>query len=86
MEEFSFYALWTALGIFMLIYYLRRSHTFRSILWGIFTGLAGLILLHYFGGIINFSPELNLFNITQAGILGIPGVLLMLIMHFILKI
>lgn len=84
MEEFSFYALWAALGIFMLIYYLRRRHTVRSILWGMLTGLTGLILLHYFGGVISFSPELNLFNITQAGILGIPGIVLMVIMHFVL--
>ncbi len=84
MEEFSFYALWAALGIFMLIYYLRRKHTIRSILWGTLTGLTGLILLHYFGGIISFSPELNLFNIAQAGILGIPGVVLMVIIHFVL--
>lgn len=84
MEGFSFYALWTALGIFMIIYYLRRSHTLRSALWGMFTGFAGLILLHYFGSVLGYSPELNLFNISTAGILGIPGVVLMLIMHFVI--
>ncbi len=84
MEGFSFYALWAAVGVFMFIYYLRRAHTVRSILWGTLTGLVGLIMLHYFGGIISFSPELNLFNIAQAGILGIPGVVLMVIMHFVL--
>ncbi len=84
MEKFSFYALWAALGAFMLIYYLRRTHTVRAVLWGTLTGITGLIMLHYFGGIISFSPEINLFNIVQAGILGIPGAVLMVIMHFVL--
>ena len=82
MEQVSFWMIWVTLGAGMFIYYLRRFHTVRSLLWGTLTGLAGLILLHYCGGWIGFSPELNLFNIMQAGILGIPGVIMMAVLHF----
>lgn len=84
MEKIGFYGLWAALGVFMLIYYLRRQHTFASILRGTLTGLGALILLHYLGGIAGYSPEMNLFNIMQAGLLGLPGVVLMTVIHFLL--
>lgn len=84
MESIGFYGLLTASGIFMLIYYVRRKHPFLSALRGSLSGLAGLVLMHYLGGIIGFSPEMNLFNIIQAALLGIPGVVLMTVTHFIL--
>ena len=83
MESIGFYGLWAAAGVFMLIYYLRRKHPFLSVLRGSLSGLAGLILLHYLGGLIGFSPEMNIFNIMQAALLGIPGVILMTVMHFL---
>lgn len=82
MENIGFYGLLAASGIFMLIYYIRRKHPFLSALRGSISGLAGLVLMHYLGGIIGFSPEMNLFNITQAALLGIPGVVLMTVTHF----
>ena len=36
------------------------------------------------GGWIGFEPEVNFFNLMQAGILGVPGVLLMMAVHFFL--
>lgn len=84
MEEFSFYVVWAALAGFMLVYYLRRQHRVRSMLWGTLTGLAGLILLHYSGRFTGFSPEFSLFNIMQSCLLGIPGVILMSVCHFVL--
>lgn len=79
METTSFWLIWAVLGAAMLIYYMRCRHKLRSMLWGITSGLAGLVLLHYFGSGIGFSPELNLFNIMQAGILGVPGVVMMVV-------
>ncbi len=83
MEQLSFWMIWAVIGIGMFVYYLRRFHTVRSMLWGTGTGLAALLLLHYCGGIIGFSPQLNLFNLIQAGLLGVPGVILMTIVHFL---
>ena len=84
MEGFSFWIIWAVLGTAMLIYYMRCRHTIGSMLWGITSGLAGLTLLHYFGSGIGFSPELNLFNIMQAGILGVPGVVMMAVGSIVL--
>ena len=84
MENLSFWLIWAALGAAMLIYYLRCYRTFRSMLWGVSGGLVLLVLMHYCGGFIGFVPELNLFNIMQAGVLGVPGVVLMAVVNIIL--
>lgn len=84
MEEMSFWLIWAMLGGAMLIYYIRCTHTVRSMLWGAISGVAALVLVHYAGAVIGFSPELNLFNIMQSGILGIPGVALMAAAHIFL--
>lgn len=47
-------------------------------------GVAALFLLHYFGHWIGFSPEISLFNFMQAVVLGVPGVVLMTVVHFLL--
>ncbi len=84
MEMLSFWLIWGVLGAVMLIYYMRCAHKIRSVLWGTVSGLAGLVLMHYFGGGIGFSPEFNLFNIMQSAILGIPGVVLMSIANLVI--
>lgn len=83
MENIGFYGLWAAAGIFMVVYYIKRKHPFLAVLKGSLSGLAVLVLLHYLGGIIGFAPEMNLFNIMQAVLLGLPGMVLMTVMHFI---
>lgn len=84
MEILSFCGMWTAAGIIMAVYYIRCRHTLRAFLRGMLTGILLLVLMHYFGGAVGFAPEINLFNIMQAGILGLPGVVLMTAAHFIL--
>lgn len=82
MEHIVFWAIWVVLGIGMSFYYLRRRHVIRSLLRGMLTGVAALFLMHYFGNWIGFSPEINLFNLMQAAVLGIPGVILLTVVHF----
>jgi hypothetical protein len=84
METITFWLIWGALGVGMLIYYCRRQHPVRSLLWGTLTGLTGLLLLHYCGTWIGFTPAISLFHLMQAGILGIPGVIMMTVLHFVL--
>ncbi|MDE6088134.1 MAG: pro-sigmaK processing inhibitor BofA family protein, partial [Oscillospiraceae bacterium] len=48
------------------------------------TGLCVLFLLHFFGGRIGFSPELNLTNLLTCGIFGIPGAGLLLLSQLFL--
>jgi hypothetical protein len=48
------------------------------------SGMAALLVLHYFGESINFAPELSLFNTMTALILGVPGVIMMLTINLFL--
>ena len=36
------------------------------------------------GRFFGFSPALNLLHLVQAGVLGVPGVILMVVLHFTL--
>ena len=73
MEQIVFWAIWAALAVFMGYFYLHHAHGIRSFLRGTGTGLVALLLLHELGGWIGFAPEVNGFNLMQAGILGVPG-------------
>ena len=84
MEQVVFWTIWAALAVFMGYFYLHHAHGIRSFLRGTGTGLVALLLLHELGGWIGFAPEVNGFNLMQAGILGVPGVLLMMAVHFFL--
>ena len=47
-------------------------------------GFVGLALLNIVGGPIGISLNINWFNALVSGILGIPGVLLLLLFKYIL--
>jgi hypothetical protein len=63
------------------MYYARRKHTFKSVLLGMGSGAAALLLLHYFGAPLGYQPELGLFNMSTALVLGVPGVALIFIVN-----
>ena len=68
MEEVVFWGIWAVLGM----------------LAGVGRGFLALLLVHYGGGFFGFSPALNLLHLVQAGVLGVPGVILMVVLHFTL--
>lgn len=82
MNEVIFWAVWGILGIVMLVYYLRRKHRIRSFLAGAGSGLLALLVVHYGGCFIGYTPALNLLHLIQSLILGVPGVILMIVLHF----
>ena len=47
-------------------------------------GFLLLWLINFFGGALGIALELSLFNALIVGVLGIPGVLLLLAIHFFL--
>ena len=47
-------------------------------------GFVLLWLINFFGGGIGIALELSLLNAVIVGLLGIPGVLLLLAVHFLL--
>ncbi len=67
----------------MLIYYIRRRRKFLSAFFGVFSGLAALVLLNKFGGGLGIDLPLNLFNICGSAVLGIPFVALLIIVNIL---
>lgn len=47
-------------------------------------GFAALFLLNFFGAFVGLSLEVNLVNAAISGILGFPGVILLLLFQYIL--
>jgi hypothetical protein len=84
MSDIVFYGIWVIVGIIMLVYYTKRKRTLMSSIIGMGSGMAALLILHYFGSGINFTPELSMFNTMTALILGVPGVVLMLVINLFL--
>ena len=80
MQEVIFWGIWAVLGLIMLLYYLRRKRRVLSLLVGAGSGLLALLVVHY-GGI---SPVLNPLHLVQSAVLGVPGVILMVVLHFTL--
>lgn len=75
---------WGILGfvcLLMLLYYLRRRRKVRSVLVGGGTGLLALLCVHAYGDAIGISLPLTSFNLVTAGVLGVPGVGLLLILQ-----
>lgn len=84
MEETIFWGIWGMLGVIMFSYYLRRKHPIRSIVVGTGSGLLALLLVHYGGSFIGYVPTLNLLHILQSMILGVPGVIFMVVLHYVI--
>ncbi len=47
------------------------------------SGFIALVILNFFGGIVGLSLTVNLINCLVAGILGLPGVVLLLILKYL---
>lgn len=76
MNDVIFKGIWVLLGIIMLRYYAKRKNTVKSAFFGMISGGIVLMLMHYYGNYIGFSPPLNLFNTMVSLVLGVPGVIL----------
>ena len=48
------------------------------------TGFVALFLLNFFGGFIGLSLGINWFNAIVVGVLGVPGVALLLLLKYLL--
>ena len=72
------------MGLIMLLYYLRRKRRVLSLLVGAGGGLLALLVVHYGGSLVGISPVLNPLHLVQSAVLGVPGVILMVVLHFTL--
>ena len=82
MNDVIFWSVWAGLALVMILYYFRRMLPIRSMLTGTIGGLAARLLVHYGGHLFGFTPALNALHLLQSAILGIPGVILMIALHF----
>jgi len=46
-------------------------------------GFIALVILNFFGGLVGLSLTVNLINCLVAGILGLPGVVLLLVLKYV---
>lgn len=71
------FGLYAGAALLLLFFYIRRKKRIRTFLLGGTSGLASLILLHFYGGAIGFAPTLCWFNLAVSVLLGIPGVVML---------
>ncbi len=64
-------------AILLILFYIRQRKRIRCFLLGSISGIASLVLLHFFGDAIGYAPTLCLFNLAVAAFLGVPGVILL---------
>ena len=69
--------------VIMLIYYLKREKKILSMIIGIFTGGAALLIVNKYGIILGLDIPLNLFNVLGSVILGSPFVVFLVIMNIL---
>ena len=73
------------LGVVVLLRLLAKPIRFVfKLLINTVLGFILLWLVNFFGGAIGIALELSLLNALVVGFLGIPGVLLLLAIHFFL--
>ena len=67
----------------VFVYYMRRKRKLLSLIIGGISGFAALLLLNHFGGMIEYKPPLNLFNVCGSTVLGIPYVITITLLYFL---
>ena len=73
------------LGVIIVLRLLAKPIRFIfKLLLNTVLGFVLLWLINFFGGGLGIALELSLFNALIVGLLGIPGVLLLLAIHFLL--
>lgn len=77
--NYIFWSIWGLCFIIMLIYYSKRKHPIISAVTSMIFGVSLLIVCHFFGQSIGFTPPINLFNTMLALTLGLPSIFLIYI-------
>ena len=79
--------LWGALilsGIIMAVYYFKSKRPVRNLFFGVVSGAAGLLLVHYLGSYIGISLPLSGISIAASLILGLPGVIMLVLINIMI--
>ncbi len=79
------YAVVGVVAVILVVWLFRKplKWIFKLLLNALF-GFIALGLLNYFGGNFGISLPINWFNAIVVGVLGLPGVILLLLMKYLL--
>ncbi len=87
MEKLSLICL-AVVGVLLLVLLFKLFRTTLKwalkLLFNALIGFAALLLLNYVGAPLGISLNLNWFNAIVTGILGVPGVILLLLIKYLL--
>ena len=61
----------------------RKTHRISAFLLGTGSGIAALLLASFFGDTVGFSLPVTLYTLFVSAAAGIPGVLLLYLMHIL---
>ena len=87
MEKLSLICL-AVVGVLLLVLLFKLFRTTLKwalkLLFNALIGFAALLLLNYVGAPLGISLNLNWFNAIVSGVLGVPGVILLLLIKYLL--
>lgn len=83
LEEYLVYILLIAAVILMLRIFTLPIRLFFRLLWNAIVGLVLLVIFNALGGLIGINIGVNLLTCLTAGILGIPGIILLLLIKWL---
>lgn len=79
------YAVVGILAVILVVWLFRKPLKWIfKLLLNALIGYVALMLLNYFGGNFGISLPVNWFNAIVVGVLGLPGVILLLLMKYLL--
>lgn len=71
-------------GIGFMVFALYSRKPIKLISLNLFSGIAVLILAAVFGKYLGFSVYINAYTLSLSGIMGIPGVILLMLISMFL--
>lgn len=77
--KYIFWLIWIVCFLIMLFYYGKRKHPLLSAVFSMLCGVTALIVCHFFGHSIGFTPQINFFNTMLSLTLGVPSIALIYI-------
>ena len=78
-----FAAICGVVTLIMAIYYLRREHSVRTLLFGALSGLVALLILNQYGSMFSSWLPLNVFNLAGSAVLGVPFVIILVLLKIV---
>lgn len=75
-----FYILMIISAIVMAVFFMKSRKPAKTAFFGMGSGAAFLLALHFFGEYVGFFVPLNFFTAVFSLILGVPGVIILALM------